>query len=158
MSGATLSRPSWTRYLQGDFDAACRYAIEGLAMFEEIDHRWGIAVSYGRLGLAEIEMGRLGEAAEHFLICLEKATDGGLPDQQHYAVTGIGRALFAVGEFAPAGRLLAAEAVAERNPYRDLAAETLASLPADLGTPPDVEFDALIEEARTAAKALIESR
>lgn len=156
--GYTLSRLSWTSYLQGDLDAACRYALEGLALFEEINHRWGIAVSYGRLGLAEIELGRLSDAAEHFLICLEKASESGLPDQQHYAVTGIGRALLAAGAVDQAGRLLAAEAAADHNPYRDLAVDVLASLPEDLVTPPEVEFDALIEEARAAANTLIDSR
>ncbi len=154
--GYTLSRLSWTSYLKGDFDAACRYALEALAMFEEINHRWGIAVSYGRLGLAEIELGRSTDAAEHFLICLEKATESGLPDQQHYAVTGIGRTLLAAGAVEQAVRILAAEAAAERNPYKDLAVGGLASLPEDPGTP-EVEFDELIAEAKTAATRLIES-
>ncbi len=74
--GSTLSRLSWAYYLKGDFELARRYALEGLAKFETIDHTWGIAISFGRLGLTEIEAGRLPGAAEHFLACLDEATEG----------------------------------------------------------------------------------
>ena len=72
--------------------------------------------------------------------------------------TGIGRALVASGDLESAGRILAAEAAADRNPYRDFASEILPTPPDELVTPPDIEFEALIEEAKTAASALIESR
>ena len=74
------------------------------------------------------------------------------------AVTGIGRTLLAADDLETAGRILAAEATAERNPYRDFATEVLPTLPDELVTPPDIEFEALIDEAKAAAAKLIATR
>jgi hypothetical protein len=128
-----------------------------LAKFEEMNHRWGIAVSYGRLGQAEVALGRLGDAAGHFLTCFDRATEAGLVEQQHYAITGIGLALAKASRFEAAAALLAPEAVEERNPYRDFAADALARLPEELREPADDEMpalDDLADIARTHAAEL----
>jgi class 3 adenylate cyclase/tetratricopeptide (TPR) repeat protein len=158
--GYTLSRLSWTNYLLGDYDQARRYALEGLARFEEINHRWGIAVSYGRLGLAEIEMGRLAEAADHFLACLDQATAGGLVEQQHYAVTGIGRALAKSERWSDALAILREEARAEQNPYKEFAEKGLELMPEQTAAgvaSEELGFDELLVRARRSAEELAQS-
>ena len=158
--GYTLSRLSWTHYLKGEFEQARRYALEGLAKFEEINHRWGICVSYGRLGLAEIEQGRLAEAADHFLVCLDRATESGLVEQQHYALTGIGRALAKAGRWPEALAVLRHEVAAERNPYREFAEKGLELAErADLAAPnaEPLDFDELAVNARRWAGELARS-
>ncbi|MEX1281107.1 MAG: hypothetical protein AB1Z55_10370, partial [Acidimicrobiia bacterium] len=153
--GYTLSRLSWTSYLKGDFEVARRYALEGLAKFEEINHRWGIAVSYGRLGLAEVELGQVTTAAEHFLACLDEATSAGLVEQQHYAVTGIGIALAAAGQWPEAATILRQEIAEEKNPYQDFARRGLERVPDEVA--PDAEglgFGELLDLARAGATEL----
>jgi predicted ATPase/class 3 adenylate cyclase len=130
--GYTLSRLSWSHYLQGEYDLARRYALEGLDKFEEINHRWGIAVSYGRLGLAETELGQLKAAAQHFLACLDQATEAGMGLQQHYAITGIGRALVKAARFEEANQLLEFEVGVDGNLYREFAQAGLDLIPEDV--------------------------
>ena len=156
--GYTLSRLSWSYYLKGEYDLARRYALEGLGKFEEINHRWGIAVSFGRLGLAELELGRWSAAVGHFLECLDQATEGGLVPQQHYAVTGIGRALVKAGRYQEAGRLLGFEANADANPYSELAQAGLDSIPAEVraaATSESIDFTTAVELCRRATETLI---
>jgi tetratricopeptide (TPR) repeat protein len=153
--GYTLSRLSWTSYLKGEFEVARRYALEGLAMFEEINHRWGIAVSYGRLGLAEVELGQIAEASGHFLACLDEAMAAGLVEQQHYAVTGIGRALVAAERWPEAVAILRSEATADSNPYQAFAKEGLGLVPNEVAPgDDDVDFEELIARAKACAEEL----
>ncbi|MDR9451683.1 MAG: BamA/TamA family outer membrane protein, partial [Acidimicrobiia bacterium] len=145
-------------YLKGEYDLARRYALEGLGKFEEINHRWGIAVSFGRLGLAELELGQWNAAVGHFLECLDQATEAGLVPQQHYAVTGIGRALVKAGRYQEAGRLLGFEANADANPYREFAQAGLDSIPTEVraeATSESIDFTAAVELCRRAADTLI---
>jgi tetratricopeptide (TPR) repeat protein len=153
--GYTLSRLSWSYYLQGDFEAARRYALEGLAKFEEINHRWGIAVSYGRLGLAELELGHVDAACGAFLTCLRRAQEAGLVEQQHYAVTGLGRALAREGHEAGV-RILSFEAAAEGNPYAEFARMGLSGVPDDtrIDPEPDMDLAAATDLAVAAAAQL----
>lgn len=137
--GYTLSRLSWSHYLRGEYETARRYALEGLAMFEVINHRWGIAVSYGRLGLAEVGLNRIPEALGHFLTCLHKAREAGLIEQQHYAITGIGTALAHIGHHDQAAALLEFEADHQSNPYAGFAVAALA------GVPPEARGNTTIE-------------
>jgi class 3 adenylate cyclase/predicted ATPase len=153
--GYTLSRLSWSYYLQGNFESARRYALDGLAKFEEINHRWGIAVSYGRLGLAELALGHVDAACNAFLTCLRKAQEAGLVEQQHYAVTGLGRALVQEGHEAGA-RILAFEAAAEGNPYAEFARMGLGDAPegARIDPEPDMDLAAVTELAIAAVAEL----
>jgi tetratricopeptide (TPR) repeat protein len=157
--GYTLSRLSWSYYLQGDFEAARRYALDGLAKFEEINHRWGIAVSYGRLGLAELELGNVQEAVEAFLACLHRAREAGFKEQQHYAVTGIGRILAKAGRHEEAVSILSFEAVAEGNPYAEFARmglDLLGAEPGDSAAAEGREFEDVLVSAVDAAREVAE--
>lgn len=157
--GYTLSRLSWSYYLQGNFETARRYALDGLAKFEEINHRWGIAVSYGRLGLAELELGHVEAACAAFLTCLRRAQDAGLVEQQHYAVTGLGRVLAREGHEAGA-RILSFEAAAEGNPYAEFARMGLGDVPEGARTDPepDIDLSSVTEMAVAAVAGLTGSR
>ncbi len=118
--GYVLSRLSRTHALKGEYELARRYALEGLEKFEEMNHRWGMAVSCGRAGFAEIELGLHDDAVGHFVECLDIAEESGLGDQLHYGVTGIARvAVDKASDNAEAKDLLRFEASAEANPYAD---------------------------------------
>lgn len=119
--GYTLSRLSWTHYLMGNYELALRYALDGLAHFETINLRWGIAVSHSRAGLAEIAMGRTTEAKPRFLETIRLARETGLPDQIHYGIIGIGLALVAEQRLRDGAFLLLGSLAAERNPYKGFA-------------------------------------
>ncbi len=117
--GYTLSRLSQTHYRMGEYDLALRYALDGLEKFEEMNHRWGVAVSHGRAGFAKIELGHITGAIEHFVECLNVATASGLGDQLHYGSIGIARAALAAGSDDDATEILRFEATVDGNPYAD---------------------------------------
>ncbi len=151
----TLSRLSWTYYLKGDYETARRYAVDALERFEDINLSFGKAVACGRLGLAEVELGRFVDAADHFLTCLDLAAAGGYVAQCHYAVIGIGRALLAAGHTREAASLLRHE-LGDDNPYRQFAAEAWERIPAeerDGGE--ELSFELLCGRARRAARTLL---
>lgn len=147
--GYTLSRLSQTYYAMGDFEMARRYALDGLDLFEEMNHRWGIAVGHGRAGFAEIELGRLASATEHFLECLRVAEESGLGDQYHYGVTGIARAAHAAGYEDEAMPLLEFEDAVDGNPYADMALSGLSATRVEREAVADV--DEAVALARTLA-------
>ncbi len=152
----TLSRLSWTYFLKGDYGAARRYALEALDRFEDINLSWGKAVAYGRLGMAEVELGRTGDAAEHFLACLDLAA-GGYEPQCLYAVVGIARALLAAGRPGEAAALLR-HVLGDDNPYRRFAVEAWERIPEELrGGGEELGFDLLCGRARRAARSLVTS-
>ena len=161
--GYTLSRLSWTHYKMESWDLARRYGLEGLEKFEEINHRWGIAVSNGRIGLAEVKLGSVSNASTRFLETLRLAEESGLPDQLHYGVIGIGLALHAAGDDQAAARLLVGSCESERNPYRDLAESVLAEIESALGEDfaelktgaSTLDLNTLVREARHHARSLV---
>ena len=158
--GYTLSRLSWTHFLKGEFDLARRYGQEGLEKFEAINHRWGMSVSNGRIGLAEVELGEFPEAAAHFLEALDIAEAAGLVEQQLYGITGLGRALAAMGRDRQAAVLLSGAVAAEGNPYVEFAKpllEEIVDRGLSLSSLPDraPSLGELLQEARAYASTLI---
>jgi len=131
--GYTLSRLSWTYWLMGDFVKAKRYGEEGLEKFDEINHRWGVAASWCRIGMAELGLGEIEAAAEAFRTGLGLAVGYQMQTLCFYALMGMGRVYAAEGRIDAATRLLAHNVHAPQNPYLELAQEALDDL-ADQGT------------------------
>ena len=126
--GYALSRLSWTYWLMGDFDKAKRYGEEGLEKFDEINHRWGVAASWCRIGLAELGLGNVEAAADAFLTGLDSALRYKMQTLVYYALMGMGRVYAAEGKVDAAVGLLAHNVQAPQNPYVDLAQQTLDDL------------------------------
>lgn len=129
--GYTLSRLSWTYWLMGDYAKAKRYGEEGLEKFDEINHRWGVAASWCRIGLAELGLGDLRAAAAAFRTGLESAVHHKMQTLIYYALMGMGRVYAAEGKPESAIPLLAHNVAAPQNPYADLAQEALDDLAAE---------------------------
>ena len=119
--GYTLSRLSWTHYLMGNHELALRYALDGLEHFEAMNLRWGVAVSHGRAGLAEVALGRTTEARARFLQTITIARAASIPDQVHYGIIGVGLSLVADGRSREAAHLLLGSLAATQNPYKEIA-------------------------------------
>jgi tetratricopeptide (TPR) repeat protein len=126
--GYTLSRLSWTYWLMGDFAKAKQYGEEGLEKFEEINHRWGVAASWCRIGLAELGLGNTAASAAAFRRGLDLAIENGLQTVGYYALMGMGRTYAAGDDLDRAARLLAHNVGLEQNPYVALACEALEGL------------------------------
>lgn len=126
--GYTLSRLSWTFWLMGDYVKAKQYGQEGLEKFDEINHRWGVAASWCRIGLADLGLGDIEGAADAFRTGLSSAMSHGMQTLCYYALMGMGRVYTAQGRTGDAVRLLAHNVQAPQNPYADLARETLDDL------------------------------
>ena len=137
------SRLSWTSYLSGDYEMALRYALDGLEKFESVNHRWGMAASRCRAGLAEIELGRIEDALRRFREALALAQAAGMREVAYYALTGIGRAWVASANDHDAAVLLAFTDV-EANPYREFATPALEAVAERLGQD---QMEALSERA-----------
>lgn len=131
--GYAYSRLSWTYWLTGDYDKACEYGQEGLEHFESVHHRWGIAASWCRIGLAQIGLGELDDAAVSLRTALDLAVDGGITMLTMYALMGIGRLLPARGDVDAAAVLLVYNANFPQNPYADMSEEPLAVVSGQLG-------------------------
>ncbi|MFQ5967219.1 MAG: tetratricopeptide repeat protein [Acidimicrobiia bacterium] len=126
--GYTLSRLSWTYWLMGDYVKAKRYGEEGLEKFDEINHRWGVAASWCRIGLGELGLGDFEAAAEAFRAGLSSALSHKMQTLVYYALMGMGRLYAEEGRTEDAVRLLAQNVEAPENPYANLAQETLDDL------------------------------
>ncbi len=112
----------------GDYAKAKRYGEEGLEKFDEINHRWGIAASWCRVGLAELGLGNVEAAADAFRTGMDSALRNHMQNLVYYALMGMGRVFAAEGKADAAVRLLAHNVHAPQNPYVDLAQETLEDL------------------------------
>jgi tetratricopeptide (TPR) repeat protein len=123
-----LSRLSWTYWLMGDYAKAKQYGQEGLEKFDEINHRWGVAASWCRIGLADLSLGDIEGAADAFRTGLSSAMSHGMQTLGYYALMGMGRVYAAQGRTEDAALLLAHNVQALQNPYADLAQETLDDL------------------------------
>ena len=126
--GYTLSRLSWTYWLMGDYVRAKRHGEEGLENFEEINHRWGVAASWCRIGMAELGLGNVEAAAEAFRTGMESARRHKMQTLVYYALMGMGRVFAAEGKTDAAVRLLVHNVQAPQNPYVELAQEALDDL------------------------------
>lgn len=126
--GYTLSRLSWTHWLMGDYLEAKRYGEEGLDKFEEINHPWGVAASWCRIGLADLGLGEIGAATTAFRTGLDLALDEKLQTLVYYALMGLGRVYAARGDVSAAVRLLTHNVEAPQNPYAGLAQAALDDL------------------------------
>ncbi|MBT8165511.1 MAG: tetratricopeptide repeat protein [Acidimicrobiia bacterium] len=130
--GYTLSRLSWTHNSMGEYAKARQYGQEGLARFDDINHRWGVATSWCRIGLAEVGLGDADAARTSFLTGMQLALDNGMQVVAYYALLGMGRVLAMEGRREDAVRLLAHNVNAAQNPYAELARVALDEL-ADVG-------------------------
>jgi class 3 adenylate cyclase/predicted ATPase len=126
--GYALSRLSWTYWLMGDYAKAKRYGEEGLEKFDEINHRWGIAASWCRVGMAELGLGNVEAAADAFRTGMDSALRNRMQNLVYYALMGMGRVFAAEGKADAAVRLLAHNVHAPQNPYVDLAQQALEDL------------------------------
>ena len=126
--GYTLSRLSWTHHLLGEDDKAVEYGHAGLERFEQLNHRWGVAASWCRIGFAELGRGDIAEASRAFGMGLEKALDSDMKIVAYYALIGFGMLLVDQGREHDGAVLLAFNQGIENNPYESMATEALESL------------------------------
>ncbi len=126
--GYTLSRLSWTYWLMGDYVKAKRYGEEGLEKFDEINHRWGVAASWCRIGMAELGLGDVEAAAEAFRTGLDSAAHYKMQNLVYYALMGMGRVFAAQGKTDAAVQLLVHNVQLAENPYANMAQEALDDL------------------------------
>lgn len=89
--GYTLTRLSWTNWYTGNFDQARRDGLEAMEMFEEINHRWGVATSLCRVGFAELSMEDANSAQQRFTEAFRQGREAELEGVIQYALIGIGR-------------------------------------------------------------------
>ena len=115
--GYTLSRLSWTCRRMGDFDAALEYAEAGLEEFRQVNHRWGIGASMGRMADAHLDAGRTEVAACRFRECLDWGEQSAMPTIVCYGLAGISLTLAAVGDDERAAVLFAHSMSVAQNPY-----------------------------------------
>lgn len=148
--GYTLSRLSSTYWEMGDYVKAKRYGEDGLEKFEEVNHRWGVAVSWCRVGFANLGLSDVAAARRAFTTALELAITAEMRNLAYYALTGLGRVLLAEGRVEAAAMLLGHAAQARPNPYADLALETLSELGRGDGDAmePGMTFDEAVRLAR----------
>ncbi len=115
--GYTLSRLSWTCRLMGDFDAAIVHAEAALEEFRQVNHRWGIGASLGRMAHAHLDAGHPDVAAGRFRECLDWGERTAMPSIVCYGLAGISLTLVAVGDDERAAVLFAHSMGVAQNPY-----------------------------------------
>jgi DNA-binding SARP family transcriptional activator/predicted ATPase len=115
--GYTLSRLSWTCRLLGDFDAAIGYAEAALEEFRQVNHRWGIGASLGRMAHAHLDAGHPDLAARRFRECLDWGDQTEMPTIVCYGLAGISLTLVAVSDDERAAVLFAHSVGIAQNPY-----------------------------------------
>jgi len=126
--GYTLSRLSRTYWLLGDYAKAQQYGEEGLAKFDDINHRWGVAVCWCRIGMAEVSLDDPEAATNAFLTGMDLAMDNNMQAIGYYALLGMGKVFAARGRIEQAVQLLSYNVQAPQNPYAGLAQEALGAL------------------------------
>ena len=126
--GFTLSRLSWTHWFMGDYAKAKQFGEEGLAKFDEMNHRWGVATCMCRIGMAEVGLEDATAARNSFLAGMDLALANKMQVIAYYALMGMGRVFALEGRTEDAVKLLAHNVEAKQNPYADLARETLEGL------------------------------
>ena len=87
--GYALSRMGLSAWGMGDFKGALRFGNTGLEQFESIGHRWGINISYCRIGFAEVGLGEFNRAESNLKRALDLAIENQFPAIASYALIGI---------------------------------------------------------------------
>jgi tetratricopeptide (TPR) repeat protein len=87
--GYSLSRMSMGAYFLEDYKMAIEFGEQALELFTGIGHRWGICISLGDLGFANLGLGRIQEAQPFFYDALEQASDSLMAPLSLYALAGI---------------------------------------------------------------------
>jgi predicted ATPase/DNA-binding CsgD family transcriptional regulator len=129
------------------YDAAQRLFERGLKVYQEIDYRWGLTVSYGGLAQVAAALNDFGEARRYFRQILEIELNLGLSLWVTYTIQDIGLMLAQEGEKEWAVELLS---LVHQHPKttvgnRHLAGQRLVELQAEL--PPAV-FSAANQKGR----------
>ncbi|MFN2189346.1 MAG: ATP-binding protein [Candidatus Promineifilaceae bacterium] len=146
--GYALSRVSLSCWGMKDYDQALAFGRAGYEQFEAIGHRWGLATTLCRLGFAELSLGRLVEAEEHFYEGLTRAQEYRYPATANYALMGLAMLQARQGQIEQAVELLTLTTESPITPfiYKSIGQRALASIEAEL--PPE-RFSTIQEEART---------
>jgi predicted ATPase/DNA-binding SARP family transcriptional activator len=87
--GYSLSRMSMGAYFLEDYKTAIGFGEQALELFTGIGHRWGICISLGHLGFANLGMGRIQKAKTYFYDALKLSSDSLMAPLSLYALAGI---------------------------------------------------------------------
>jgi tetratricopeptide (TPR) repeat protein len=128
--GYALSRMSLSAWGLDDFPAAERFGEQGLAHFEAIGHRWGIATSFCRLGFGFLGQGNYEDALNCFYQGLDRSLEYKYLSTTNYALIGIGSIWCRTGQEISGAELLYIALGHPATPglYRDIAQKELDSL------------------------------